>query len=107
MWLFPCICLPLKASLVFIIDHILVILTFCLNRSHSISLKSSLRGVWIELTNSFGLGSLRSVKDFGILSGVDLLNRKIIDEEVATNSFCFEEIQSKVEPFHSINFENA
>ena len=34
------------------------------------------------------------------------INRKIIDEEVATNSFCFEEIQSKVEPFHSINFEN-
>ena len=60
-----------------------------------------------KLEPPFGLGSLRSVKEFGILSGVDLINKKIIDEEVATNSFCFEEIQSKVEPFYSINFENA
>jgi hypothetical protein len=60
-----------------------------------------------KLEPPFGLGSLRSIKDFGVLSGVDLINKKIVDEEVATNSFCFEEIQSKTEPFHSIDFENA
>ena len=60
-----------------------------------------------KLEPPFNLGSLRSIKDFGVLSGVDLINKKIIDEEVATNSFCFEEIQSKTEPFHSIDFENA
>ena len=60
-----------------------------------------------KLEPPFGLGSLRSIKDFGSLSGVDLINKKIVDEEVATNSFCFEEIQSKTEPFNSIDFENA
>ena len=59
-----------------------------------------------NLESPFGLGKLRSIKDFGILSGVDLINKKIIDEELATNSFCFEEIQSKFEPFNSVNFEN-
>ena len=60
-----------------------------------------------KLEPPFGLGSLRSIQDFGALSGVDLINKKIVDEDVATNSFCFEEIQSKTEPFHSIDFENA
>ena len=60
-----------------------------------------------KLEPPFGLGSLRSIQDFGALSGVDLINKKIVDEDVATRSFCFEEIQSKTEPFHSINFENA
>jgi hypothetical protein len=60
-----------------------------------------------KLEPPFGLGSLRSIKDFGALSGVDLINKKIVDEDVATRSFCFEEIQSKTEPFHSIDFENA
>lgn len=60
-----------------------------------------------KLEPPFGLGSLRSIRDFGALSGVDLINKKIVDEDVATRSFCFEEIQSKTEPFHSIDFENA
>ena len=60
-----------------------------------------------KLEPPFGLGSLRSIKDFGVLSGVDLINKKIVDEEVATNSFCFKAIQSKTEPFDSIDFENA
>ena len=60
-----------------------------------------------KLEPPFGLGSLRSVKDFGVLSGVDLINKKIVDEEVATNSFCFEEIESKIQPFHSIDFKNV
>jgi hypothetical protein len=60
-----------------------------------------------QLEPPFGLGSLRSIKDFGILSGVDLINKKIVDEEVATNSFCFEEIESKIQPFHSIDFKNV
>ena len=59
-----------------------------------------------NLEPPFGLGKLRSIKDFGVLSGVDLINKKIVDEEVATNSFCFEEIQSKSEPFNLVNFEN-
>ena len=59
-----------------------------------------------NLEPPFGLGQLRSIKDFGVLSGVDLINKKIVDEEVATNSFCFEEIQSKSEPFNLVNFEN-
>jgi len=60
-----------------------------------------------KLEPPFGLGSLRSIKDFGVLSGVDLINKKIVDEEVATNSFCFEEIESKIQPFHSIDFKNV
>jgi hypothetical protein len=36
-----------------------------------------------------------------------LINKKIVDEEVATNSFCFEEIESKIQPFHSIDFKNV
>ena len=60
-----------------------------------------------QLEPPFGLGSLRSIKDFGILSGVDLINKKIVDEEVATNSFCFEEIESQIQPFHSIDFKNV
>lgn len=60
-----------------------------------------------KLEPPFGLGSLRSIKDFGALSGVDLINKKIVDEEVATNSFCFEEIESKIQPFHSIDFKNV
>ena len=59
-----------------------------------------------NLQSPFGLGKSRSIEDFGILSGVDLINKKIVDEEVATNSFCFKEIQSKYEPFNSVNFEN-
>tara|TARA_B100001057_G_scaffold367970_1_gene371396 strand:- start:1167 stop:2174 length:1008 start_codon:yes stop_codon:yes gene_type:complete len=59
-----------------------------------------------NLQSPFGLGKLRSIEDFGILSGVDLINKKIVDEEVATNSFCFEEIESKSQPFNSLNFEN-
>ncbi len=59
-----------------------------------------------KLEPPFGLGKLRSIKDFGMLSGVDLINKRVVNEEVATNSFCFEEIQSKSEPFNSVNFEN-
>ena len=59
-----------------------------------------------KLEAPFGLGTLRPIDDFQILSGVDLRNKKIIDEDVATNSFCFEEIQSETDPFHLINFEN-
>lgn len=59
-----------------------------------------------KLEAPFGLGTLRPINDFEILSGVDLRNKIIVDEEVATNSFCFEEIQSETNPFHLINFEN-
>ena len=59
-----------------------------------------------KLEAPFGLGTLRPIDDFEILSGVDLRNKIIVDEEVATNSFCFEEIQSETNPFHLINFEN-
>lgn len=60
-----------------------------------------------KLDPPFGLGSFRSIEDFGILSGLDLVNKVIVDEGVATRSFCFEAIQSKIEPFHSIDFENV
>ena len=59
-----------------------------------------------KLEAPFGLGTLRPINDFEILSGVDLRNKIIVDEEVATNSFCFEEIQSETNPFYLINFEN-
>lgn len=59
-----------------------------------------------KLEAPFGLGTLRPINDFEILSGVDLRNKIIVDEEVATNNFCFEEIQSETNPFYLINFEN-
>jgi len=59
-----------------------------------------------KLEEPYGLGSLRSIEDFAELSGVDLINKKIINEEVATNSFCFKEIESEKEPFHTIVSEN-
>lgn len=59
-----------------------------------------------KLEPPFGLGSLRSINEFGILSGIDLINKKIVDENIATNSFCFKEIQSSDEPFDSVVFQN-
>jgi hypothetical protein len=59
-----------------------------------------------KLEPPFGLGSFRSVEQFGALAGIDLINKKIINENVATNRFCFEEIQSNAEPFELIKFEN-
>lgn len=59
-----------------------------------------------KLKPPFGLGQNRSIKSFGMLAGIDLKNKKIVNENIATNSFCFKEIQSDIEPFDSVAFEN-
>lgn len=59
-----------------------------------------------KLETPFGLGSERSIEEFGKLCGVDLTNKNIIDENMATNNFCFKEIESEIEPFNSVVFNN-
>ena len=59
-----------------------------------------------NIASPFGLGTARTVEDFGSLSGIDLINKKIINEEVATDTFCFTEINSVENPFNSMVFEN-
>ena len=36
-----------------------------------------------EITGVFGLGASKSLKDYEYLSGIDLVNKKILDEEKA------------------------
>jgi hypothetical protein len=59
-----------------------------------------------RLEAPYGLSNLRSIEDFGSLAGIDLFNKKVIDEEVATSIFCFKEIESETEPFLSIVSKN-
>lgn len=55
-----------------------------------------------KLEEPFGLGASRTIDEFGGLCGIDLYNRRIINEKIATGSFCFEEIENKTLPFNSI-----
>ena len=55
-----------------------------------------------KLKGPFGLGSDRTIEEFGKLSGVDLIKKDIVDFDRATNTFCFFKIDSDDRPFHSI-----
>ena len=55
-----------------------------------------------KLKEPFGLGSDRTIEEFGKLSGVDLIKKDIVDFDRATNTFCFFKIDSDDRPFHSI-----
>jgi hypothetical protein len=59
-----------------------------------------------KIEGSFGLGSLRTIEDFGKLSGVDLINKKIISLDTATNNFPFSEINPDINSFNKIVSEN-
>ena len=59
-----------------------------------------------KLEEPYGLGSLRSIEEFGKLSGIDLINKEIVDLDIATNNFAFTEINSSEKPFHEILSKN-
>ena len=54
----------------------------------------------------FGLGELRSVEEFGEKSGIDLINKKILDTKLATQALSFEEINSTASPYNEIYSED-
>ena len=55
-----------------------------------------------KLYEPFGLGDARSLKEFAQRTGIDLINKKIIDTELATQSLSFEEINSASNPYNDI-----
>ena len=49
-----------------------------------------------KVENPYGLGSERTVEDFGKMAGMDLKKKKVVDLPVATNNFPFVKIDSKL-----------
>ena len=52
-----------------------------------------------EIKDEFGLGNIRSMKDYEILSGVDLVNLKVLDEKKAHSSQYLSELSWEDSPF--------
>ena len=59
-----------------------------------------------KLNQPFGLGEAKSIKEFGEKSGIDLINKKILDLNLATKSGSFEEINSDSSPYNKTYLEN-
>jgi hypothetical protein len=59
-----------------------------------------------NLDGDFGLGSIRTIKEFGQICGLDLLKKEITDFNLATDQFPFFEIESKKQPFKEIEINN-
>jgi hypothetical protein len=59
-----------------------------------------------KVENPYGLGSERTVEDFGKMAGMDLKKKKVVDLPVATNNFPFVKIDSNAEPFNTITLGN-
>ena len=62
--------------------------------------------IFNKIEGPFGLGSLRTIEEFNKISGIDLLNKEIIDLDLATDNFAFAEIESKEIPFDKISEGN-
>lgn len=58
-----------------------------------------------QLNEPYGLGELRSLEEFGEKSGIDLINKKILDIKLATQALSFEKINSSSEPYNEIYSE--
>tara|TARA_B110000503_G_scaffold139065_1_gene226582 strand:- start:82 stop:1083 length:1002 start_codon:yes stop_codon:yes gene_type:complete len=59
-----------------------------------------------QLEGLYGLGSHRTVEEFGRICGIDLLNKEIVDAELAVDGFPFTEITSSTVPFKTVEIDN-
>ncbi len=59
-----------------------------------------------KLDSPFGLGSQRTVEKFAAQMGIDFLNKKVLDIDLATKSLAFTEIDSNKTPFHKIKLDS-
>ena len=59
-----------------------------------------------KLDSPFGLGSSRTIDSFSEKSGLDLMKKKILNFDLATDKFDFTPIYSDKNPFEKVSIEN-
>lgn len=73
---------------------------------HDLDRRSKLRLtelIFNKVSSPFGLGNKRSIKEFGSKCGIDLINKEILDIDIATLNFPFKKIESDNDKFLNIN----
>ena len=59
-----------------------------------------------QIEGNFGLGSVRTIQEFNDICGMDLIKKEVIDADLATDGFPFQEIVSDTVPFEAVAIDN-